>query len=141
MFLSILCALCCALLAGCALLVFAPLRLLLSGSHRDADEAKNRPVVNFSWFHPAILRCDIEGGTDRSYLIVAFNRFRLFSPGEKEPSEEPVVADRGTREKTAEEEPHEEKTDSPENHDNSFDHDAAVAQLKPEEPDEAQRAP
>ena len=54
---------------------FAPLKLSLSGTFK---ESARHFTSYLSWFHPAVLRCDIDGGK-RSFSIIVFGRFRLFS--------------------------------------------------------------
>jgi hypothetical protein len=55
--------------------LFAPLTLSLSGSFKESARHFTSYV---SWFHPAVFRCDVNG-RKRSFSIIVFGRFKLFS--------------------------------------------------------------
>jgi hypothetical protein len=75
MLLSVLCAFFIAATIGFCVLVLAPVKLSCSGSYAESG---HHAAFYLSWFHPSVFRCDING-QDRTYSIVAFGRFRLFS--------------------------------------------------------------
>jgi len=75
-----------------AIILFAPVKLSFSGSFK---ETAHRIALYLSWFHPAFLRCTIDE-KKRSFSIIAFGRYRLFSTEDDEtPGSIPVSGNGG----------------------------------------------
>lgn len=101
--------------------LFAPLKLSLSGTF---TESARHFTSYLSWFHPAVLRCDIDGGK-RSFSIIFFGRFRLFSSGEDEtPGPVPVAGKQNGARLRPEEQSVVEKPRVPDEYQKSFEHDS-----------------
>jgi hypothetical protein len=111
----------------CGTLVFAgfllaPLKLSLSGTF---TESARHFTSYLSWLHPAVLRCDIDGGK-RSFSIIVLGRFRLFS-SEDDETPGPVPPGTGTRNGARlrpEEQTVVEKPRVPDEYQKSFEHDS-----------------
>jgi hypothetical protein len=114
----------CFALVICIALVFAiillsPLTLSLSGSFR---ESARHFTSYLSWFHPVVCRCVIDG-KKRSFSIIVFGRFRLFSSHEdEEPGPVPVSGKRGGDNLRPEEKAAVEKSDKIDEKEKTFGH-------------------
>jgi hypothetical protein len=84
-----------------AVFLFAPIRLSCSGSY---SESSQHAVFFVCWFHPNVLRCDINGKT-KSFSLVALGRFRLFSSEEEKVPENPPGSSSSSTERFPDEKP------------------------------------
>lgn len=78
MLLSIVYAICLFVAAVIIIFFIAPIKLSCSGSY---SESTHHAVVYFSWFHPGMLRCEINE-KKHSFSIIILGRWRVFSSQE-----------------------------------------------------------
>jgi hypothetical protein len=118
MLLSILIAIgACAILAF-SILLFSPLRLSFAGSFTEQERGFE---LFFSWLHPSVLRCVLDGNK-RSYSIIVLGRFRLFSSEEDQIPETASVMGTGGTERVPHDGPVMEKPAPPGKGEETHDH-------------------
>jgi hypothetical protein len=130
MLLSVLCAFLIAATICFCVLIFAPVKLSCSGSY---TESEHHAAFYLSWFHPSVFRCDING-QDRTYSIVAFDRFRLFSSKRDEAAKKPSDKEECGADQTPHEKPVVEKSTPVDGQDKTYGHSSAGPALTQEEP-------
>jgi hypothetical protein len=128
MFFSVILAIAICIIVLFIVLFFAPITLSCSGSY---SETSHRISLLFSWFHPGVLRCAMDE-TNHSFSIVACNRFKLFSSEEDEtPRVEPVFG-KGSGKRGQQEKPVMEKSSSPQEKKQEYDHVPPAIKPEPE---------
>jgi Protein of unknown function (DUF2953) len=136
MLLSAILALCIFAALAFGVFIFAPVKISCSGSY---TESEHDAAFYLSWFHPSVLRCDVNG-QKRTFSIIALGRYRLFSSTQDETPKKAPDKGNGGADQVPRQEPVVEKSAPFDEREKSYGHSSAGPIPRQEKPREEPRA-